>query len=272
MEAPRKPSCYDSVPACLCTECQLYDVHCAESSSLSTTSFLPRRYAASLSSSPTASCAVSSVLSTRPSCSIADSTCGLANTNVPPRRPSRVRRRFDFAVSSSSFMLPVSSTASVAVSPSSVAVSPSSVAVSPSSVAVSPSSVAVSSSSVAVSSSSVAVSPGSVAVSSGPVQPSPVGSVQSSFAVASSGPVSSVPVTPVLPSRSVSAVPPRARSAPVWSRPVPPSRPTRYAAPPSRLLPSPSLLPHVPVVCLFLVAVPVLLATPFGFALSFLLR
>ena len=265
MEAPRKPSCYDSVPACLCTECQLYDVHCAESSSLSTTSFLPRRYAASLSSSPTASCAVSSVLSTRPSCSIADSTCGLANTNVPPRRPSRVRRRFDFAVSSSSFMLPVSSTASVAIPSSSVAVSPSSAAVSPSSVAVSPSSVA-------VSSSSVAVSPGSVAVSSGPVQPSPVGSVQSSFAVASSGPVSSVPVTPVLPSRSVSAVPPRARSAPVWSRPVPPSRPTRYAAPPSRLLPSPSLLPHVPVVCLFLVAVPVLLATPFGFALSFLLR
>ena len=237
MEAPRKPSCYDSVPACLCTECQLYDVHCAESSSLSTTSFLPRRYAASLWSSPAASCAVSSVLSTRPSCSIADSTCGLANTNVPPRRSSRVRRRFDFAVSSSSFMLPVSSTASVAVSPSSVAVSSS-----------------------------------SVAVSSGPVQSSPIGSVQSSFAVASSGPVSSVPVTPVLPSRSVSSVPPRARSAPVWSRPVPPSRPIRYAAPPSRLLPSPSLLPHVPVVCLVLVAVPVLLATPFGFVLSFLLR
>lgn len=237
MEAPRKPSCYDSVPACLCTECQLYDVHCAESSSLSTTSFLPRRYAASLWSSPAASCAVSSVLSTRPSCSIADSTCGLANTNVPPRRSSRVRRRFDFAVSSSSFMLPVSSTASVAVSPSSVAVSSS-----------------------------------SVAVSSGPVQSSPIGSVQSSFAVASSGPVSSVPVTPVLPSRSVSSVPPRARSAPVWSRPVPPSRPIRYAAPPSRLLPSPSLLPHVPVVCLVLVAVPVLLATPFGFVLPFLLR
>ena len=251
MEAPSKPVCYDSVPACLCTECQLYDVHCAESSSLSTTSFLPRRYAASLLSSPAASCAVSSVLSTRPSCSIADSTCGLANTNVPPRRPSRVRRRFDFAVSSSSFMLPVSSTASVAVPSSSVAVSPSSVA---------------------VPSSSVAVSPSSVAVSSGPVQSSPVGSVQSSFAVASSGPVSSVPVTPVLPSRSVSSVPPRARSAPVWSRPVPPRRPIRYAAPPSRLLPSPSLLPHVPVVCLVLVAVPVLLATPFGFVLSFLLR
>ena len=258
MEAPRKPSCYDSVPACLCTECQLYDVHCAESSSLSTTSFLPRRYAASLLSSPAASCAVSSVLSTRPSCSIADSTCGLANTNVPPRRPSLVRRRFDFAVSSSSFMLPVSSTASVAVPSSSVAVSPSSVAVPSSSVAVSP--------------SSVAVSPSSVAVLSGPVQSSPVGSVQSSFAVASSGPVSSVPVTPVLPSRSVSSVPPRARSAPVWSRPVPPRRPIRYAAPPSRLLPSPSLLPHVPVVCLVLVAVPVLLATPFGFVLSFLLR
>ena len=206
MEAPSKPVCYDSVPACLCTECQLYDVHCAESSSLSTTSFLPHRYAASLSSSPAASCTVSSVLSTRPSCSVADFTCGLANTNVPPRRPSRVRRRFEFAVSDPPFMLPVSSAASVAVSSSSVAVSPSSVAVS-------------------VPPSPLPVSCSSVAVSSGPVQPSPVGSVQSSFAVASSGPVSSVPVTPVLPSRSVSFVSPRARSAPVWSRTVPPSRP-----------------------------------------------
>ena len=236
MEAPSKPVCYDSVPACLCTECQLYDVHCAESSSLSTTSFLPRRYAASLSSSPTASCAVSSVLSTRPSCSIADSTCGLANTNVPPRRPSRVRRRFQFAVSDPPFMLPVSSAASVAVSSSSVAVS---------------------SNSVSVPSSSVAVSPSSV-------QPSPVSSVQSTSAIASS-----VPVTPVLPGCSVSSVPPRARSAPVWSRPVPPSRPIRYVAPPLRLVPSP--LPRVPV-CLVLVAIPVLLATPFGLVLSFLLR
>ena len=236
MEAPSKPVCYDSVPACLCTECQLYDVRCAESSSVSTTSFLPRRYAASLSSSPATSCTVSSVLSTRLSCSVADSTCGLADTNVPPRRPSRVRRRFEFAVSDPPFMLPVSSAASVAVS----------------------------SSSVAVSSSSVSVPPSSVAVSSSSVQPSPVSSVQSTSAIASS-----VPVTPVLPGCSVSSVPPRARSAPVWSRPVPPSRPIRYVAPPLRLVPSP--LPRVPV-CLVLVAIPVLLATPFGLVLSFLLR
>ena len=246
MEAPGKPDCYDSVPACPCTECQLYDVHCAESSSLSTTSFLPHHYATSLTSSPAASCTVSSVLSTRPSCSVADSTCGLANTNVPPRRPSRVRRRFEFAVSDPPFMLPVSSAASVAVSSSSFAVSPSPVAVS-----VPPSPLAVSSSSVAVPS---------------------VGPVQSSSAVASSGPVSSVPVSPVLPSRSVSSVPPRARPAPVWSRTVPPTRPIRYVAPPLRLSPVPSLLPPVPVVCLVLVAVPVLLATRFGFVLSFLLR
>ena len=142
MEAPSKPACYDSVPACLCTSCQLYDVHCAESSSLSTTSFLPHRYAASLLSSPVTSCAVSSVLSTRPSCSVADSTCGLSNTNVPRRRPSHVRRRFDFAVSSPPFMLPVSSAGSVAVPSSPVAVSSSPI-VPPSTVAVSSSSVAI---------------------------------------------------------------------------------------------------------------------------------
>ena len=256
MEAPSKPACYDSVPPCLCTSCQLYDVHCAESSSLSTTSFLPHRYAASLLSSPVTSCAVSSVLSTRPSCSVADSTCGLSNTYVTPRRPSHVRRpnhvrrRFDFAVSSPPFMLPVSSAASVAVPSSPVPVS----------------------SSPTVPPSTVAVSSSSVAVSSGPVLRSPVSSVQPSSTVASSGPASSLPATPVLPSRSVSSVPPRARPVPVWSRPVAPSRPIRYVAPPLRLSPSPSFLPHVPVVWLVLVAVPVLLATPFGFVLSFLLR
>ena len=235
MELPKKPECYDAVPACLCTQCQLYDVLCAKSSSLPTSSsFLPSRYAASLSSSPAATCAVSSVLFTRPSCSVAVSTCVLANIDVPPRRPSRVRHRFDFAVSSPSFMSPVSSAAPVAVS-----------------------------------SSSVAISPSSVAVSSSHVKPS---SVESSSAVASSSPVCSVPVTPVLPSRSMSSVPPRVRPAPVWFRPVLPSRPIRYVAPPPRLPPCPSLLPRVPLVCLLVVAVPVLFATPFGFVLSFLLR
>ena len=240
MEDPSKPACYDSV--CLCTECQLYDVHCAKCSSVSRTSFLPPRYAASLLSSPVTSCAVSSVLSTRPSCSVPDSTCGLSSTNVPPRRPSHVRRRFEFAVSSPPFMLPASSAASVAVPSSPVAVSSSLV-----------------SSTIAVLSSPVAVSSGLVS------------SVQPSSTVASSGPGSSLPATPVLP-RSVSSVPPRARPVPVWSRPVPPSRPIRYVAPPPRLPPSPLFLPCVPVVCLVLVAVPVLLATPFGFVLSFLLR
>ena len=140
--------------------------------------------------------------STRPSCSIAVSTCGLANIDVPPRRPSRVRHRFDFAVSSPPFMLPVSSAAPVAVS-------------------------------------------------SSPVQPS---SVESSSAVASSSPVCSVPVTTVLPSRFMSSIQPRGRPAPVWSRPVLPSRPIRYVAPPPRLSPCTSLLPVVFLwfVCLWL--------------------
>ncbi len=264
MEDPVKPACYDS--DCLCTECQLYDVHCAKSSSVSTTSFLPSRYAASLLSSPVTSCTVSSVLSTRPSCSVAESTCGLSSTFVPARRPSHVRRRFDFALSSSSFVLPVSSAAPVAVPSSPVAVSSSSVAVSSSPVPPSP--VAVSSP--VVPPSTIAVSSSPVAVSS--VLPSPVSSVPPSCTVASSGAVSSLPATPVLPRRSLSFVPPRVRPVPVWSRPVPPSRPIRYVAPPPRLPPCPSFLPRVPVVCLVLVAVPVLLATPFGFVLSFLLR
>ena len=248
MEDPVKPACYDS--DCLCTECQLYDVHCAKSSSVSSTSFLPPRYAASLLSSPVTSCAVSSVLSTSPSCSVAESTCGLSSTFVPAHRFSHVRRRFDFALSSSSFVLPVSSAAPVVVPSSPVAVSSSPVAVSS---PVLPSTIAASSSPVAVSS----------------VPPSPVSSVPPSCTVASSGPVSPLPATPVMPRHSV---PPRARPVPVWSRPNPPSRPIRYVAPQPRLPPCPPFLPRVPVVCLVLVAVPVLLATPFGLVLTFLLR
>ena len=239
MDGLPKPSCYDDVPACLCTECQLYDAVSAESSSVSS-SFLPVRYAATVYSSPADSCEVSSVLSTRPSCSVAESTCGLAST-VPPRRPRR--RRFEFAVSSPPFMLPVSS----AVSSSSVSVPSGSVLPDP----VSP----VQASAVVGS----AVSSSSVSVPSGPVLPSPASPVVASTAASSSAPL----FTPV------SSVSSRA-----WSRPVPPSPPFRSAVPPFRpvaplfrplLVPRPPLLP---VVCLVLVAV--LLPSPFGLVLSFL--
>ena len=86
--------------------------------------------------------------------------------------------------------------------------------------------------------------------------------------------------TPVPASCSVSSVSSRTRPVPVWSRPAPLSRPFRSAAlpscpvaPPPRLVPSPLLLPHpplFPVVCFVLVAVPVLLSSPFGLVLSFL--
>ena len=272
MDGIPKPSCYDDVPACLCTKCQLYDVVSAESSSVSS-SFLPVRYAATVYSSPADSCEVSSVLSTRPSCSVAESTCGLAST-VPPRRPCRPRRRrFEFAVSSPPFMLPVSS----AVSSSSASVSSGSVLPNPASPVQTcgAASSAVSSSSVSVPSGSVlpnpaspvqasafvgsAVSSSSVSVPSGPVLPSPASPVVVSTAASSSAPL----FTPV------SSVSSRA-----WSRPVPPSRPFRSAVPPFRPVAPlfrPLLVPRLPlfpVVCLVLVAV--LLPSPFGLVLSFL--
>ena len=85
-----KPKCYDFVPPCTCMDCQLYDVRsmvAAKSSIVSSRSpFLPR-YAATLLSRPSvksASCSVSSALSSRPSCSVAASTRGLADI-VPPK-------------------------------------------------------------------------------------------------------------------------------------------------------------------------------------------
>ena len=114
-----KPSCYDSVPACLCMDCQLYDVKKmvrVKSTAVSSRSpFLPS-YAASLLS--------------RPSCSVATSTSGLAVTDVAkpvyepacesdcfPRRPFLSRPRLDFAVSSSPCFLPAKSSGSVANRP-----------------------------------------------------------------------------------------------------------------------------------------------------------
>ena len=105
---PAKPKCYDNVPACLCMNCQLYDVKqmvSAKSSIVSSRSpFLPR-YAASLLSRPSvksAPCVVSSALSSRPSCSVAEYTSGLADVDVPMFLS---RPRLDFAdLSSPSFV------------------------------------------------------------------------------------------------------------------------------------------------------------------------
>jgi len=262
-----KPSCYDDVPACLCVDCQLYDVKqmvLAKSTAVSSRSpFLPS-YAASLLS--------------RPSCSVATSTSGLAVTDVAepvyepdvaepvyesdaesayepdrfPRRPFLSRPRLDFADLSSPCFLPAESSRSAVFSP-------------------------------AVT-SSCPVSTAAPRVWSGPVPPSrPVvsvshGSPVSSFAVSPAaafgcsvsspaprvwpGPVSSAAASS--PVRSVAA-------SPVVS--VPPS-PVGPVVPPCRLLPGPSWLPHCrpvsPMACFVLVLLPVLLPTSFGFVLSFL--
>ena len=115
MDVPVKPKCYDSVPACLCMDCQLYDVKqmvSAKSSIVSSRSpFLPR-YAASLLSRPSAKsapCAVSSALSSRPSCSVAECTYGLADVD----RPMFLSRpRLDFADLSSPCFVPACDSAS----------------------------------------------------------------------------------------------------------------------------------------------------------------
>ena len=225
-----KPVCYDSVPACLCMKCQLFDVQQmvrAKSSLVSSRSpFLPS-YAASLLSRPASksltSCAVSPALSSRPMCSVAETTCGLADVDAlksacepvcEPDSLSRVsflsRPRLDFADVSSSCFLP------------------------------------------AVASSPV---PSSPPVASRPVVSSPA---------ASSVPpvVGPVPVSsPVLPSR------PSSRSF-VAPRPVPRFAVPRYVPAPRPVGVSPfRLLSFVPLV---LFVFPVLLSTPFGFALSFI--
>lgn len=80
-----KPLCYDSVPACLCMSCQLYDVRQmvkAKSTVVSSRSpFLPS-YAASLlycPSSKSVAPAASSAVYSRPSCTVAATTSGLAS-------------------------------------------------------------------------------------------------------------------------------------------------------------------------------------------------
>ena len=86
MENLVKPLCYDSKPACLCNDCQLYDVKMID---VSKSADVLSRFAASVSSRPTFefSCAVTSALSSRPLCSVAESTSGLAAIDCVPRRP-----------------------------------------------------------------------------------------------------------------------------------------------------------------------------------------
>ena len=136
-----KPLCYDSVPACLCMSCQLYDVRQmvkAKSSVVSSRSpFLPS-YAASLlycPSSKSVAPATSSAVYTRPSCTVAATTSGLASIDFsmlsvtkPVREPGCFphcsylsRPCLDFVDSSSSpCFLPssLSAVGSVAASPS----------------------------------------------------------------------------------------------------------------------------------------------------------
>ena len=224
-----KPACYDSVPACLCMKCQLYDVQQmvrAKSSLVSSRSpFLPR-YAASLLSRPpskSAPCAVSSALSSRPTCSVAVSTSGLADVDAlksarepvceldcPPRRPFLSRPRLDFADVSLSCFSPAASSGSVLPVVSSVGPAP------------------------VVSSPVPSSCPGSGSF----VAPRPVPRV--------------CPARPRPVPSSRFAAPRYVPASRVWSSPV--------GASPLRLL------PFVPMV---LFVFPVLLSTPFGFALSF---
>lgn len=235
MDLPVKPPCYDSKPPCLCMKCYVYDYEC------------------DMLSRPALEFSLdgSSSLSTRPSSTVAVSTCGLANIDVPPVD--------SVAVQSSCSVEPV------AVSPARPSCPAVSVAVSP-----------VCSSPV----EPVAVSPVRHSVDVSPVCSSPVTSVAASH-VHPGRPISSVAVSSSPPpSCPVSSGPPR-----VWPRPVLPSRPVSPVAAPCRLLPSfrspvfspvvrppllPSCSPFFPLACFVFVMIPVLLPTPFGLVLSFL--
>ena len=271
MDIPAKPKCYDNVPACLCMNCQLYDVKqmvSAESSIVSSRSpFLPR-YAASLLSRPSvksAPCVVSSALSSRPSCSVAEYTSGLVDVPMFLSRP-----RLDFAdLSSSSFVPACDPPPPVSSVPPVCAVSAPPVRVVP-----------------AQPVDSVAVPP---ACSSVPVAVPPVFAPRSTVAASPGCSVSSVAshpvyVPPVAPSSSVAA-PPGFRpafvspssvgSVPSPMRSMPHCPVGSFAQPlcsafvqPSGA--SPFCRPCLPFACLVLVVVPVLLSTPFGFVLSFL--
>ena len=122
MEEFIKPACYDSKPACLCNDCQLYDVKMIDRSK---SADVLSRFAASVSSRPAFefSCAVTSS-SSRPLCSVAESTSGLADIDCVPRRPpvpkpvhklpvSRRPPMFSFSLSASPAVTVTSSAQSV---------------------------------------------------------------------------------------------------------------------------------------------------------------
>ena len=269
MDFPVKPPCYDSKPPCLCMKCYVYDYEC------------------DLLSRPALEFSLdgSSSLSTRPSSTVAVSTCGLVNIDVPPVDSVAVQSSCSVESVAVSPARPSCPAVSVAVSPvcsspvepvspvcPSVDVLPARLSCPAVSVAVSP----VCSSPV----EPVAVSPVRPSVDVSPVCSSPVTSFAASY-VQPSRPISSVAVSSASPpSCPVSSGPPR-----VWPRPVLPSRPVSPVAAPCRLLPSfrspvfspvvrppllPSCSPFFPLACFVLVMIPVLLPTPFGLVVSFL--
>ena len=247
MDVVVKPVCYDSVPACLCKECQLYDVKMARpkfvsrlprpvkpfrppcsvavstsaSSVVDTKSVLPRPVQTSscpvprpvavstsakpaVVSSPVSSSPVLWSLSSRPSCTVAESTPGLPFVSPPVRKWPRL----------------------------------------------------------------------DVASVPQPVQPR--------FPVRYTRPLLSRPrlgfadpSSPVFSPSLVSALPSRPISSPVVSRPFVQSVPVPRPGAVSPVSPAPLrrfALPSVlrPPFCLVLAMLPVLLPTPFGFVLSFL--
>lgn len=205
-----------------------------------------------------------SSLSSRPSCSVAESTCGLANIYDDPKRscvplpdpisaeirPFLSRPRLGFADLSSPCFSPSSAPAvsSSVVSSSSVC----NVAASP----VQSSSVAASSSSVA--SSVVAVLPVDCPVSSVAASSSAITASSSSGCPVSTASPGSVAASPVV--RSVAA--PSVCWSPGFAAPVLSSKVQRPLFWPRPLF--------VAVACLVWIVVPVLIASPFGFVLSFL--
>ena len=291
-----KPVCYDSVPACLCEDCQFYDI------------------VMSLDADPS-SYWTSPLF--RESSSVAESTSGLAvidavcavgkrmrlHQSVPdppvPVRRSPIFRSYlsrpdvAFADLSAPCFMPVcdpvlpascesdavlSSCPATSAAASPVCASP--VSPVPSSSA-SVSSVAPSSGPVfaqpcrsfacesdAVLSSCPATSAAASPVCASPVSPVPSSSASVSGVAPSSGPVFAQPY------RSFAPVASCLRPPPGLSRPCP--VPSRLVCPPVQpfFLPCGSLLAspfRVPVVWFFRIAVPVLLSTPFGFVLTCLL-
>ena len=246
MDVIPKPSCYDSVPPCLCKSCQRYDVYMA--------SCVPR--------------------------TVGESTCGLAVVNAARyadvysrtvrRKPARSRPR-------SRLVAPPVSSSPVAVCLPSVSARSSPVAVSSVSSCAPFGSLArasTASSSSVVSSPVVASSSSSVSTSSSVVvsRPAPSGSVACPVPVPQVRP-SPVVVPPISsgPAGSGSTVTP-----PVRSVPVPPVWPRSVPRTPLTVGPSvfprgrPVCSPFVPVVCFVLAFVPVLLFSPLGWIWSFL--